>query len=131
MKAFVVGGVARVVHKNSSALDRFRADARAAAADSPIVETGPIEMEVEFVLPRPASHYGSGRNSDKLKPSAPKWHSGSRGDWDKYGRAASDALTGVCWRDDGQLARVLVEKRYAGAGEAPHTVVTYGLLADD
>jgi crossover junction endodeoxyribonuclease RusA len=132
MSAYVVGGVARIVHKDAKGLERFRQDARAAKHPSfPYIESGAVHMTVVFVLARPRSHYGTGRNSDRLKASAPHWHAGMRGDWDKYGRAASDALTSVCWRDDGQLAQVLVQKRYADAGEAPHTVVTYGPLADE
>jgi len=33
--------------------------------------TGPVSLCITFIRPRPKSHYGSGKNSQKLKPSAP------------------------------------------------------------
>ena len=54
--------------------------------------TGPIQVTMIAYFPRPASHYGSGRNAGVLKPSAPFWHS-SAPDCDKVQRALGDALT--------------------------------------
>ena len=54
----------------------------------------PVKADIEFVFPRPKSHYGSGKNADVLKPSAPK-HCVSRGngDIDKLSRSTLDGLS--------------------------------------
>lgn len=78
---------------------------------------GPVEVEVEFVFPRPKNHYGSGRNALVIKPSAPHWHSGTP-DLDKLQRAIGDALTGVILLDDRQIASWVVTKRYGTVARA-------------
>lgn len=133
MTAFKAGDKLRVVHKNPKGLTAFRSDCRAAAdrASAPYLEQGAVQLSATFVLSRPKSHFGSGRNSDVLKPGAPEWHTGQRPDADKLMRSLGDALTGVCWKDDGQLARILIVKRFTREGEAPRTVVMYRPLADE
>jgi Holliday junction resolvase RusA-like endonuclease len=76
---------------------------------------GPLRLRVVFVFPRPAAHFGTGRNQGRLKPSAPLYCP-TRPDLDKLLRAVGDALTGVVFRDDAQLVRVEAEKHY---GEPP------------
>lgn len=73
--------------------------------------TGPICLDVQFVFPRPRSHYGTGRNADRLRPSAPILHA-VRPDADKLLRAIGDALTGIVWRDDAQIVIVSATKLY-------------------
>ncbi len=34
---------------------------------------GPVGVEVTLTLPRPKSHYGTGRNATILKPASPLW----------------------------------------------------------
>lgn len=77
-----------------------------------VTPTGPIWVGIDFYLPRPQTHYGTGKNAGVLKPTAPPWHS-SRPDVDKLIRALFDALTisGVI-RDDSQIAIVHVTKCY-------------------
>ncbi len=88
---------------------------------------GPLELYATFVLPRPRSHYGSGRNAGKLKPSAPLYVP-TRPDADKLVRAVGDAITGVICRDDSQLVVVHAEKHY---GEPPHAHVVVTELEPD
>jgi Holliday junction resolvase RusA-like endonuclease len=64
-----------------------------------------------FVLARPRSHYGTGRNADRLRATAPAWPC-SRPDATKLLRAVEDALTGVVWRDDGQVVVQTARKVY-------------------
>ena len=64
--------------------------------------TGPIRLSVVFYFRRPRSHYGKGRNAEKLKESAPQRHAQSP-DLAKLMRALEDALTGQVWRDDRQV----------------------------
>lgn len=77
----------------------------------------PFVVVLRFVFPRPKSHFGSGRNAETLKASAPAQPCG-RGvpDIDKLIRAVLDALTGVIWFDDSQVAYVEAMKRY---GDSP------------
>jgi Holliday junction resolvase RusA-like endonuclease len=62
----------------------------------------PIVLEMVFYRPRAASHYGTGRNADLLKASAPAYPA-TKPDVDKLTRAILDALKGVAWHDDGQV----------------------------
>jgi len=78
--------------------------------DGPLLE-GPLLFRMVFHRPRPKSHYGSGRNADKLKASAPEYPI-TKPDVTKLVRAAEDALTGVIWRDDSQVADQYNAKRY-------------------
>jgi Holliday junction resolvase RusA-like endonuclease len=75
--------------------------------------TRPCKASLGFYLPRPAGHYGTGRNAGTLRPSAPLWP-GVKPDLDKLIRAAFDALTvaGV-WRDDALCCGLSAWKAYA------------------
>jgi Holliday junction resolvase RusA-like endonuclease len=72
-------------------------------------------------MPRIGSHYGSGKNAEKLKPTAPKFHT-VKPDATKLLRSTEDALTGILWRDDAQIARQTVEKSYGERAGAWITV---------
>jgi len=76
------------------------------------VLTCPIGLELVFRLPRPKGHFGTGRNSDKLRPSAPA-RPIRKPDLDKLVRAVQDALTHVAWRDDAQVVSIYARKDYA------------------
>ena len=60
---------------------------------------------------RPAGHYGSGKYSQRVKPSAPR-HPGRKPDLDKLVRAVFDSLTSIVWIDDAQVVRLTAMKRY-------------------
>ncbi len=72
--------------------------------------TGALKCTAVFVMQRPKSHYGTGKNVNVLKPNAPKYHT-SRPDSTKLFRSTEDALTGIIWADDGQVMQS-VEKIY-------------------
>lgn len=72
---------------------------------------GAIGVAVVFTRQRPAGHFGSGRNADQLKPSAPAYPT-TRPDTTKLWRGVEDAMTGVVWRDDAQVVEQFVVKRY-------------------
>lgn len=72
---------------------------------------GPLDLKVTFQLARPKGHYGTGRNADVLKPSAPT-HPTVKPDTTKLLRAAEDALTGIVWRDDSQVVTQFAQKVY-------------------
>ena len=63
---------------------------------------GPVDLRIIFYFPRPKSHFGTGRNSGKLKSWAPIYVK-KKPDLTKLTRAVEDALTGVIWKDDSQV----------------------------
>lgn len=63
---------------------------------------GPIKIHLNFFLPRPKTHYGSGKNTNVVKASSPEYPTG-KPDRLKLARAVEDALTGIIWRDDSQV----------------------------
>ena len=77
---------------------------------------GPLRVTLEFLLPRPKSHYGTGRNSKQLKESAPRNHT-QRPDVDNLAKAVLDALSLGCgmglWRDDTQVVELVARKAWA------------------
>jgi len=92
------------------------AAAAAMAGREPLV--GPVRIFFTFIMPRPASHFGSGRNSKTLKPGAPKYHT-QKPDGLKLCRGVEDALTGIVYRDDNQNCLGSWDKRWAAPGERP------------
>jgi len=73
--------------------------------------TGPVMLSIDFCLPRPKSHYGTGKNSDMLKKSAP-FYPIIKPDLTKLTRAVEDALKGIIWRDDSQVVHQEIDKDY-------------------
>lgn len=68
-----------------------------------------LKVDSVAYFPRPKSHYGTGRNSGKLKVTAPT-HNDGKPDRDNLDKAILDAMTGIGFmRDDKQVVK----------GEAP------------
>lgn len=64
---------------------------------------GPVALSMTFTFARPKSHYGTGRNVDRVLPSAPT-RPDVKPDLDKIVRATKDALTTAgIYRDDAQV----------------------------
>jgi Holliday junction resolvase RusA-like endonuclease len=82
---------------------------------------GPLLVELTFYRPRPAGHFGTGRNAGALKPSAPTLPT-TRPDVLKYARAVEDALTGVVWADDAQITDEVLRKRFGEPARCEVTV---------
>ena len=72
---------------------------------------GPCVLSVDFYFARPKSHYGTGRNASKLKPSAPVHHAQTP-DLAKLMRAIEDGITGIIWRDDRQVVGYGAPRRW-------------------
>jgi len=89
--------------------------------------TGPLALVALFYLPRPKAHYGTGRNADVLKASAPEYPT-TPGDLDKFLRLANDALTvaGVI-KDDALVINITAQKRYA---DKPGTFIALANVID-
>ena len=73
---------------------------------------GPVAVTYRFCFSRPKSHFGTGRNSDELKASAPHWHA-QRPDLVNLLKCIEDALTGIVWKDDSQVAEIDAAKFWA------------------
>lgn len=85
--------------------------------------TVPLRVTVIFLMPRPKSHYGSGRNAGQVRPSAPSAPA-VMPDVDKLGRAVLDALKAAgAYRDDALVCDLHAIKTYTGPGEAPGAVI--------
>lgn len=72
----------------------------------------PIQVRLEFLLPRPKHHFGTGKNKEVLKLTSPFYHT-IKPDCDKLSRAVLDALTGIVWQDDSLIANKTVTKSYS------------------
>lgn len=81
---------------------------------------GPVVFFFDFTMPRPKSHYGTGRNAAVLKPSAPRPHT-VRPDSSKLERSTEDALKGIAWIDDCQVVDHRTRKLY---GDTPGCWIT-------
>jgi crossover junction endodeoxyribonuclease RusA len=99
----------------------WKATIRLAASSQtePMME-GPLMLGVDFVFPRPKSQTRKAGNVATWKATKP--------DWDNLGKALADALTGILWRDDAQLAVVLIRKKVAGDGDTVGTTVKVMVL---
>lgn len=76
--------------------------------------TGPVTFEAVFSLPRPKSHYRTGRNANRLRGGAPIAPARTP-DLDKVLRSTWDALTAAgVWHDDAQVVEDHSAKVYVG-----------------
>lgn len=91
--------------------------------DNKTITAKPLVMRARFVFPRPKSHFGSGKNQDRLKESAPIHHI-VKPDVDNCLKFIMDICTGEVWQDDTQVFSIYAEKRYCGANEQPRTEIT-------
>jgi Holliday junction resolvase RusA-like endonuclease len=84
----------------------------------------PIGVEITTTLARPAGHYGTGRNSGQVRPSAPVYPTASRtGDVDKLARLVLDALEDAgLLTDDAQVVEVTSRKAYPDDAYSPDTL---------
>ena len=72
--------------------------------------TGPVEVTARFFFTRPKKHF---RANGELRADAPNFvTSKGIGDIDKLERAIYDAMTGIVYLDDSQVARCFNDKRY-------------------
>jgi len=72
---------------------------------------GPVFLELVALMPRPKSHYGTGKNADVLKPSAPEWHT-SKPDADNILKMLKDCMNELFFVDDKQVCVSRVAKKY-------------------
>jgi crossover junction endodeoxyribonuclease RusA len=109
MRAFMAGGKARMRHSSSKIVPWRQEIAQTALALGVTPIEGAVGIDVVFSLPRPKSVSIKKRPLPTTKP-----------DLDKLVRAVLDALIGIAYVDDAQVAQVAASKVY---GE-PKAVIT-------
>lgn len=109
-----------IVMKNGRPLVAMRDDAKGNAEWKQVVKffaaqgydgaplQGPLLVVFHFTMPRPKSHFNT---KGELRPSATIFHT-VKPDATKLARSTEDALTGVFWLDDAQIAAPLPLKTY-------------------
>lgn len=75
-----------------------------------------LYLAITFWMPRPQGHFRTGKNAGQLKENAPVYHT-SKPDSTKLTRSTEDALTGLLWGDDAQIAHQRIRKLYANPGQ--------------
>ena len=90
--------------------------------------TGPVNMQIHFVMPRPKSHYRSGRYASWRRAEAPFFHEKAP-DTTKLIRSTEDALKGIAWKDDSQVAIQTAFKTY-GVCPGAHVTITPARVED-
>ena len=91
-----------------------------------VVSDQPIYLHLLFRFHRPKGHYNA---KGQIKPSAPTTHT-TRPDLDKLARSTLDALTGVLFRDDSQVAFLVASKEYAMPGELEGCQIEIRTISD-
>jgi Holliday junction resolvase RusA-like endonuclease len=128
-KASRAGGFIRMYTPPTA--DSFKAAVQAAAIEAGLLNKnleGPIALRLVFRMPRPKSHFGTGKNSSKLKDKAAYWHT-TKPDLDNIEKALKDALSDIrAWRDDCQVCDVQKSKIYVEGMDAPVSDVTISTL---
>lgn len=121
MRGFVAGGRAIVTADNTKTRP-WRADVAAhvhSAIGPEIVHPdGAVIVGFEFVMPR--------RKAEPKRVTPPHTR---KPDLDKLVRAALDAITGLAFTDDAQVAKLVAKKRTAAIGEQPGMWLVFGPLA--
>ena len=118
-RAFVQGDRAIVVDANPEARDwkALVADFASQEMNGRPLLSGPLRAWFTFYFIRPKSHYGTGRNADKLKSSAPSHPTGPP-DALKLSRGTEDAMQGVVYRNDSQIVSECLYKEYGPSAQA-------------
>ena len=89
--------------------------ARQAFNGAPVQDA--LELRLMFVRQRPTNHY---RANGAIKPKYENATPTTKPDVLKLARAVEDALTGLVWKDDAQIVREYLAKKY---GDAPGVYV--------
>ena len=110
-RAFARGGKARVYDPGTAEAWK----SAVASAFQPFAGkafTEPLHLLITFYLPRPKSHFGTGRNAALLKDTSPVYHT-QKPDCDNLAKAVMDCLSDIgFWRDDCQVIGLTVKKMW-------------------
>ena len=84
--------------------------------------TAPLRIIIVFYMPRPKSHWRTGKFKHLLKPNIPIQHK-TTPDLDNLVKMVCDSLNGVFYKDDSQISQLKAEKLYTDVGERARTEV--------
>lgn len=73
---------------------------------------GPLRVDCIFYMPRPKSHYGTGKKAGVLKQDAPLYHT-KKPDIDNLQKTVYDCLNGFAWSDDSIICISESKKLYS------------------
>jgi len=99
-----------------------RALAQEAQARRVVMMTGPVHLAVYIWLKPPASW----TKVKRVDATAKRRWVAVKPDVDNVLKLVGDALNGIAWADDKQIASVVLEKRYAA--NAATSIVWYGIV---
>ena len=89
-----------------------------------------IGMNILFVLPRPKSHYRTGKYAGELRKGAPRYPI-STPDLDNLEKSTLDAITNSgLWRDDSLVVKKATAKVYCEKGAECGAEITLWLVED-
>ena len=77
------------------------------------------KMYISFIMPLPKYHYGTGKNSGKIKEKYKDVQHNTKPDLDNLSKAVLDALTGLLYEDDTQITDLGAIKRYTNLDMLP------------
>jgi len=114
-KATTIGGRARMYTPKSA--DAFKASVALAAQQAGVKPSeGAVGIALYFVFPRPKNKVW------KTRLMLTEYHT-KKPDLDNLAKAVMDALDGIAWRDDAQVAWMSLSKVIAEGDEASQTIV--------
>jgi len=76
-----------------------------------------IEIAIKVAMPRPLSHFGTGKNAGIIKERFKEVHHVQKPDCDNFAKMVLDALNQVAYLDDSQCVKLSVRK-YWSHGES-------------
>lgn len=83
----------------------------------------PIRVDIDFYFSRPKGHYGTGKNANVLKDTAPILHT-TKPDIDNCFKFVTDALSGVFYKDDNLICETHLKKLYSDKPRIEITIAT-------
>lgn len=81
----------------------------------------PVEVSMRFIVPRPKTHFGTGKNAASVKASSPG-HPTSKPDVLKLARLVEDQLSGIVYVDDAATVKLAATKEYGEPARCEITV---------
>ena len=108
-----------IMLENSTKVKPWRAAVAAAAKEArcPVYE-GDVLVRIVVMFVRPASHYGKAGNVKRSAPDRPGYI-----DVDKAARAVLDALAGIAYHNDRQVAMLTVQQLWSPPGNGAGAVI--------
>ena len=85
-----------------------------------------VALEIIFHMPYLQGHYGTGRNSHRLKPGAPYYHA-AKPDLDNLLKFYLDAMNEIVFRDDNRVVRISSFKLWS---KDPQTIIRVKKMAE-